>query len=100
MNQAVADQIEVVPPGAGSEARKMDSDLDRGIASNLDAALMYQKLNAGVKYSVRNRVVTLTRNVDSEASRQRAQEAASTVPNVRQVVNELQVKGQKATSSN
>jgi osmotically-inducible protein OsmY len=52
-----------------------------------------------VKYSVKNHVVTLTGDVDSQAKRTRAGEIASTVPNVQQVVNELQVKKQKATSS-
>jgi osmotically-inducible protein OsmY len=52
-----------------------------------------------VKYSVKNRVVTLTGDVNSEADRSRAAQIASSVPNVQQVVNELQVKEQKATSS-
>jgi hypothetical protein len=38
--------------------------------------------------------------VDSESKRAQSQQIASTVPNVDQVVNELQVKAQKATSSN
>jgi osmotically-inducible protein OsmY len=42
----------------------------------------------------------LTGEVNSEAKRAQAEQVASTVPNVQQVVNELQVKGQKATSSN
>src|ERR1700693_2202517 len=36
----VADQIAVVPPGAESDARAMNSDLDKGIEKNLDAALI------------------------------------------------------------
>jgi hypothetical protein len=38
--------------------------------------------------------------VDSQSKRAQAEEIASTVLNVQQVVNELQVKAQKATSSN
>jgi osmotically-inducible protein OsmY len=49
---------------------------------------------------VKNGVVTLTGEVGSEFRRAKAQTVASSVPNVRQVVNELQVKNQKATSSN
>lgn len=98
--QVVANQIAVLPAGAESDARKMNSDLDKGIESNLDAALIQQKLHDNVKYSVKNNVVTLTGDVDSESKRGRAQEVASTVPNVQQVVNELQVRAQKATSSN
>ena len=98
--QVVANQIAVLPIGAESDAKKMNSDLDKGIESNLDAVLIQQRLHDNVKYSVKNNVVTLTGDVDSESKRGRAQEIASTVPNVQQVVNELQVKAQKATSSN
>jgi osmotically-inducible protein OsmY len=98
--QVVANQIAVLPPGAESDAKRMNSDLDKGIESNLHAALIQQNLDNNVKYSVKNNVVTLTGDVDSESNRGRAQAIASTVPNVQQVVNELQVKAQKATSSN
>ena len=99
-NQVVANQIAVIPAGVESDAKKMNSDLDKGIEGNLDAALIQDKLHDSVKYAVKNSVVTLTGNVDSQSKRAQAQELASTVPNVQQVVNELQVKGQKATSSN
>jgi len=99
-NQVVANQIAVLPPGAASDAKKMDSSLDKGIEGNLDAALLQDQLHDSVKYAVKNSVVTLSGNVDSQAKRAHAQDLASTVPNVQQVVNELQVKGQKATSSN
>jgi osmotically-inducible protein OsmY len=98
--QVVANQIAVLPPGDESDAKKMNSDLDKGIESNLDAALIQGKLHDSVKYAVKNNVVTLSGDVDSQSKRGRAQEIASTVPNVQQVVNELQVRAQKATSSN
>lgn len=98
-DQVVADQIAVVTPGAESDARAMNSDLDKGIEQNLDAALIQGKLHDGVKYSVKNHVVTLTGVVDSQFKRQDAERIAAVVPNVQQVVNELQVKNQKATSS-
>lgn len=99
-NQVVANQIAVIPAGEGSDAKKMNSDLDKGIEGNLDAALIQDRLHDSVKYTVKNSVVTLTGDVDSQSKRAQAQDVASTVPNVQQVVNELQVKGQKATSSN
>jgi len=99
-DQVVSDQIAVIPPGAESDARTMNSDLDKGIASNLDAALINAKLHDSVKYAVMNHVVTLTGDVDSQSARDQAQMVASAVPNVQQVVNELQVKSQRATSSN
>ena len=78
----------------------MNSDLDKGIEGNLDAALIQDRLQQHVKYAVKNQVVTLTGDVDSPSKRARAETVASSVPNVQQVVNELQVKGQKASSSN
>ena len=97
--QVVANQIAVIPPGVESEARAVNSDLDKGIESNLDAALIMDNLHQGVKYAVKNHVVTLTGEVDSQEKRARAEAVASAVPNVQQVVNVLQVKDQKATST-
>jgi len=97
--QVVADQIAVVPLGAESDAKAMNADLDKGIEQNLDAALIQSKLHDSVKYAVKNHVVTLTGVVDSQSRRQDAERIAATVPNVQQVVNDLQVKRQKATSS-
>ena len=97
--QVVANQIAVIPPGAESDAKNVNSDLDKGIESNLDAALIKEALHDDVKYAVKNHVVTLTGNVDSQAKRTRAAQVASAVLNVQQVVNEMQVKGQKATST-
>jgi hyperosmotically inducible protein len=97
--EVVADQISVLPPGAESDARAMNSDLDKGIEQNLDAALIQGKLHKSVKYAVKSGVVTLTGEVDSQAKRHEAAKIAASVPNVQQVVNELQVKNQKASSS-
>jgi osmotically-inducible protein OsmY len=97
--QVVSNQIAVVPPGGEADARAMNSDLDKGIEQNLDAALIQSKLHNYVKYTVKNHVVTLTGEVDSPSRRQEAERVAASVPNVQQVVNELQVKNQKATSS-
>ena len=74
----------------------MNSDLDKGIEQNLDAALIQNRLRDGVKYTVKSRVVTLTGDVDSQAKRRDTAKVAGEVPNVQQVVNELQVKKQKA----
>lgn len=100
IGQVVANQIAVVPVEAASDAKAMNSDLDKGIEKNLDAALIEAQLHQTVKYGVKNHVVTLTGEVESQATRTLAAKVASSVPNVQQVVNELQVKNQKATSSN
>src|SRR6202047_1392358 len=99
-SQVVADEIAVVPPGpSASDAKTINSDLDKGIEKNLDAALVQNKLNKSVKYDVKNGVVTLTGEVISQLRRAHAEKVALSVPNVKQVVNELQVRNQKATSS-
>ncbi len=97
--QVVADEISVVPPVGASTAEAVNSDLDKGIEKKLDAALLQAKLDKDVKYDVKNGVVTLKGEVNSEGKRGRVQSVATGVPNVRQVVNELEVKDQKATSS-
>jgi osmotically-inducible protein OsmY len=99
VTQIIANQIAVRPPGAESVAKKVDSDVDKGIEKNLDAQLVRLRLDHDVKYDVKNGVVTLTGNVNSQSKRATVQNMTKNVPNVQQVVNELEVKGQKATSS-
>jgi hyperosmotically inducible periplasmic protein len=96
--QVVADEIAIDPPGA-DKMSTVNSDLDKAIDKNLDAALIQSKLDKDVRYDVKNGVVTLKGEVNSEAKRAKVQNVASKVPNVQQVVNELQVKNQKASSS-
>jgi hyperosmotically inducible protein len=97
--QVVSNQIAVIPPSAESDAKAVNSDLDKGMEKNLDAALIQHRLHKSVKYDVRNGVVTLSGEVNSQSQRAQAERVASSVPNVKQVVNELQVKHQKASAS-
>jgi hyperosmotically inducible protein len=97
--QVVANQIAVIPVGVEREAKAVNTDLDQGIEKNLDAALIQNKMHENVKYNVKNGVVTLSGEVNSEDSRTRAEKVAISVPNVQQVVNDLQVKDQKASSA-
>ena len=97
--QVVANQIAVTPPGVESEAKAVNSDLDTSIEKNLDAALITNRLHKGVKFDVKNGVVTLTGEVNSKSQRASVEKVASSVPNVKQVVNELEIKNPKATSS-
>src|SRR6202140_2703695 len=95
----VADQISVRPPGNESEAKAVDSDLDKAIEKNLDATLVKHRLKKDVKYDVKNGVVTLTGDVPSQARHAHVEKLAPSVPNVKQVVNELEVKGQKPSAT-
>jgi hyperosmotically inducible protein len=97
--QVIANEIGVRPAGEESTEKAVDSDLDKGIEKNLDAALRKHKMQKTVKYDVKNGVITLKGKVDSPAQRAAAEKVASSVPNVKQVVNEIELKNQKATSS-
>jgi hyperosmotically inducible protein len=97
--QVVANQIAVIPIGLEKDTKTVISDLDKGIENNLNAALIQNKMHDDVKYKVESGVVTLTGEVNSQDKRYQAEQVATKVPNVKQVVNSLQVKDQKATSS-
>ena len=98
-SQVVANQIAVIPVGGEADAKAVNADLDKGIEFNLDAALIQNKMHDTVKYAVKSGVVTLTGEVNSQDQRDGAESVAKGVPNVQQVVNDLQVKNQKARSS-
>jgi hyperosmotically inducible protein len=97
--QVISDQIAVRPAGGESLAKKVDSALDGGIEKNFDAVLIQHKLDSNVKYAVKNGVITLTGHVNSQTRRASVEHLAAGVPNVKQVVNELEVKDQKASST-
>jgi hyperosmotically inducible protein len=96
--QVVSNEIGVRPSGDDT-AKKVDSALDSGIDKNLEAMLVQHKLKKDVSYNVTNGVVTLKGDVPSQTQRAYVEKIAGAVPNVKQVVNELEVKHQKATST-
>ena len=65
--QVVANEIAVVPPG-DSDAKTVNSDLDKAIGNNLDAAFTQTRLKKDVNYDVKNGVVTLKGTVGSRAA--------------------------------
>jgi hyperosmotically inducible protein len=95
--QMIADQIAVLPPGNESTAKDVNSDIDKAIEANLDAAFTQNNMK-DVHHSTKNGVVTLKGNVATQANRTQAERTAAAVPNVQQVVNELDVRGQRTTS--
>jgi hyperosmotically inducible protein len=97
--QVVADQIAVRPPGNESVAKTVDSDTDKAIEKNLDAMLVKNKLDKHVSYNVKNGVVTLKGDVMSQGRRALVEKLATGVPDVKQVVNEIEVKNQKASAT-
>ena len=95
----VADEIAVRPKDDEGTAKKVDSDLGAGIDKNLEAMLLEHKMNRAVHYDVNNGVVTLKGTVRSQGQRSDVEKLAQQVPSVKQVVNELEVKNQRATST-
>ena len=92
----IANEIGVRPQGAESNAEKVDSNLDKGIEDNYRAALTANGMdNQHIRFDSKNGVVTLKGDVDSPTQRQSAEKMAAKIPNVAQVVNELEVKGAK-----
>jgi hyperosmotically inducible periplasmic protein len=98
-SEVVSNQIAVRPAGEESTAKTVDADMDKAIDKTLDAKLVQLKLQHDVSYDVKNGVVTLKGNVSSQSKRAMVEKVASDVPNVKQVVNELEIKGQKATTT-
>jgi len=96
--QVVADEIAVLPKGNESAAKGVDADLDKGIEANLDAAFKQANMK-GIRHNTKNGVVTLKGQLNTMDLRDNAEHVAAGVPNVRQVVNEIDVKNQRATSS-
>jgi len=99
VGEVVADQIIVLPPGGENVAKAINSDIDKAIEKLFDAALIQNSLHDIVKYSSKNGVLTLNGDVTSQAMREQVQALAAAIPNVQQVVNEMQVKNQKATGT-
>lgn len=92
----VSNEIGVRPENASGEASKVDSNLDDAIKSDwkaLEAKNHWgnQHINADVK----NGVLTLKGDVDTMQQRTTIEKAAATIPNITQVVNELDVKSAK-----
>ncbi len=98
-SEVVSNEIAVHPVGDENTAKTVDSDIDKAIDKNLDAKLVQLHMKHDVSYNVKNGVVTLTGKVSSQSKRAMVEKMAATVPNVKQVVNELEVKNQRATTT-
>lgn len=98
-NQVIANEVAVVAPNDKGAAKDYNSDIDKAIDKNLDAALISGGYRGGIHHSEKNGVVTLTGKVDNERQREQVQTIAQNVPNTQQVVNELQTTHERATSN-
>jgi hyperosmotically inducible periplasmic protein len=98
---AISNQIGVRPPGAESQAKAVDSSLDSGIEDNYKAALKaHQTLDdQSISYSAKNGTLVLKGSVKTRAQRNEANKLAKAVPHVKEVVNEIEVKPDKHSTS-
>jgi hyperosmotically inducible protein len=97
----VADEIGVRPPGA-SEAGSVASNLDSAIEDNYKAMIKsHASLNdQSISGSAKNGTLVLKGTVKTARQKKEAEDLAKKVPNVQQVVNELEVKPGKHSTTN
>lgn len=92
-DRVVANEIGVQPTDAESEAKSMASNTDDAIEKNYKAALISKGLDKQhIRFDAKNGVLTLKGSVKSAPLREEAQILARDVPNVHQVLNEIDVK--------
>ena len=92
-DRTIANAISLQPVGDESQAKSVQSNLDDGIENNYKAALVSKRLDKqSIHYDAKNGVLKLTGSVKTPQQKQEAELLASKVPNVQQVVNEIEVK--------
>jgi hyperosmotically inducible protein len=97
----IADEIGVRPVGVESQAGSVSSSLDSGIEDNFKASIKAHKSldDQSIHAKAKNGTLVLTGSVKTLEQKKEAGKLAKTVPNVQQVVNELEVRDQKATTT-
>jgi hyperosmotically inducible periplasmic protein len=89
----IANEISVQPVGSESEAKDVNSNLDDAIEKNYKAALISSGLEKQhVNFKAKNGVLTLTGTVQNAKERQHAEKLAAGIPNVQQVLNQIEVR--------
>jgi hyperosmotically inducible periplasmic protein len=92
-DRIIVNEVSVRPVGVESDAKSMASDIDAGIEKNYKAALIAHRLNKQhIDFGAKNGVLTLKGSVATAEERREAQTAAANVPNVQQVLNQIEVK--------
>ena len=97
----VANELAIRPIGAESQAKAIDSNLDNGIEDNYKAALKSNKtLDAqSISYKAKNGTLVLSGSVKTAAQKSEAMKLAKNIPNVKEVVNEIEVKPSKDSTA-
>jgi len=93
----VSNEVGIRPEGVESQAKSIDKNVDAAIEKDFKAVLFANRMdNQHIKFAAKNGVLTLKGKVDNGATREKAEKLAASVPDVQQVVNELDVKRGKA----
>jgi hyperosmotically inducible periplasmic protein len=99
---AISNQIGVRPVGQESQAKSVDSNLDDGIENNYKAAIKaHNNLDdQSIHFDAKNGTLVLKGSVKTAAQKKEAMTLAKNVANVKEVVNELEVKPDKGSTAN
>jgi hyperosmotically inducible protein len=91
---AISNELGVRPIGQEGQAKSVDSNLDNGIEDNFKASLKAHKNldDQHISYDAKNGTLVLKGSVKTPAQRSEAQKLAKAVPNVKEVVNEIEVR--------
>lgn len=88
----IANEISVQPVGSESEAKGVASNLNDAIEKNYQAALISSRLDKQhIRFKAKNGTLILSGSVQNANERQQAQKLAAAIPNVQQVVNQVEV---------
>jgi osmotically-inducible protein OsmY len=89
----IANEISVQPVGAESEAKDVASNLDDAIEKTYKAALIESGLEKqSVNFKAKNGVLSLSGSVHNVNQRRQAEKLAAGIPNVQQVLNQIEVR--------
>jgi hyperosmotically inducible periplasmic protein len=97
---AISNELGVRPVGVESQAKAVDSNLDDAIEMNFKASLKAHKNldDQSISYTAKNGTLVLKGSVKTDSQKSEAQKLAKAVPNVKEVVNEIEVKPDKDTT--
>jgi osmotically-inducible protein OsmY len=92
-NRMVVNEVSVQPVGVESEAKDVAKNSDDAIEKNYKASLIAQGLDKqSINFDATNGVLKLSGHVKSVPQRVEAEKLAQAVPNVQQVVNQIEIR--------
>jgi hyperosmotically inducible periplasmic protein len=97
----IANEIGVRPVGMESQAKSVDSSLDDGIENNYKAAIKAHKDldEQSIHYDAQNGTLVLKGSVKTAAQKKEAAMLAKNTPNVKDVIDEIEVNPKKHSTA-